>query len=149
MIEKEKKVIRKIFKKERKVDNNTSNYTSKYEVEKLFASFVIVTRYQGSYFVDKFIDLGVSSSFIVFGKGTAPSEMIYTLGLPESKKDVVITVFKESMKDKINEIIEERFNFSSSSKGVSFIIPLDSVMGLLSYRFMSDTKINRRKENGK
>lgn len=149
MIEKEKKVIRKIFKKERKVDNNTSNYTSKYEVEKLFVSFVIVTRYQGSYFVDKFIDLGVSSSFIVFGKGTAPSEMIYALGLPESKKDVVITVFKESMKDKINEIIEERFNFSSSSKGVSFIIPLDSVMGLLSYRFMSDTKINRRKENGK
>lgn len=149
MIEKEKKVIRKIFKKERKVDNNTSNYASKYEVEKLFVSFVIVTRYQGSYFVDKFIDLGVSSSFIVFGKGTAPSEMIYALGLPESKKDVVITVFKESMKDKINEIIEERFNFSSSSKGVSFIIPLDSVMGLLSYRFMSDTKINRRKENGK
>lgn len=149
MIEKEKKVIRKIFKKERKVDNNTSNYTSKYEVEKLFVSFVIVTRYQGSYFVDKFIDLGVSSSFIVFGKGTAPSEMIYALGLPESKKDVVITIFKESMKDKINEIIEERFNFSSSSKGVSFIIPLDSVMGLLSYRFMSDTKINRRKENGK
>lgn len=149
MIEKEKKVIRKIFKKERKVDNNTSNYTSKYEVEKLFVSFVIVTRYQGSYFVDKFIDLGVSSSFIVFGKGTAPSEMIYALGLPESKKDVVITVFKESMKDKINEIIEERFNFSSSAKGISFIIPLDSVMGLLSYRFMSDTKINRRKENGK
>lgn len=149
MIEKEKKVIRKIFKKERKVDNNTSNYASKYEVEKLFVSFVIVTRYQGSYFVDKFIDLGVSSSFIVFGKGTAPSEMIYALGLPESKKDVVITIFKESMKDKINEIIEERFNFSSSSKGVSFIIPLDSVMGLLSYRFMSDTKINRRKENGK
>lgn len=149
MIEKEKKVIRKIFKKERKGDNNTSNYTSKYEVEKLFVSFVIVTRYQGSYFVDKFIDLGVSSSFIVFGKGTAPSEMIYALGLPESKKDVVITVFKESMKDKINEIIEERFNFSSSSKGVSFIIPLDSVMGLLSYRFMSDTKVNRRKENGK
>lgn len=149
MTEKEKKVIRKIFKKERKVDNNTSNYTSKYEVEKLFVSFVIVTRYQGSYFVDKFIDLGVSSSFIVFGKGTAPSEMIYALGLPESKKDVVITVFKESMKDKINEIIEERFNFSSSSKGASFIIPLDSVMGLLSYRFMSDTKINRRKENGK
>ncbi len=149
MTEKEKKVIRKIFKKERKVDNNTSNYTSKYEVEKLFVSFVIVTRYQGSYFVDKFIDLGVSSSFIVFGKGTAPSEMIYALGLPESKKDVVITIFKESMKDKINEIIEERFDFSASAKGVSFIIPLDSVMGLLSYRFMSDTKINRRKENGK
>lgn len=149
MTEKEKKVIRKIFKKERKVDNNTSNYTSKYEVEKLFVSFVIVTRYQGSYFVDKFIDLGVSLSFIVFGKGTAPSEMIYALGLPESKKDVVITIFKESMKDKINEIIEERFDFSASAKGVSFIIPLDSVMGLLSYRFMSDTKINRRKENGK
>lgn len=140
----EKNLKNKILKKKH-VRISSKDYQDNFEVEKLYLSVVIVTKYQGDHYVKEFIKHGFSSSFVVFGRGTAPSEIVYTLGLPETKKDIVLTVFKESERENINKLIDERFKFSKSSKGVSFNIPLDSVIGVLSYRFMSDTRINRRK----
>lgn len=146
--------IRNKFFKRKKVEKKDSqsinkekrSYQELYKTEKLYLSIIIVSRYQGEYYVERFIKEGCSLSFIIYGKGTAPSELLYVLGTPQSKKDVVISVVKESLKDKVNSIIDERFNFSKSAKGIAFMIDFDSVMGVLSYRYLSDTRVNERRD---
>lgn len=144
-------MIRNVFKenalnrKIRRQKEDSSNYQNKYKVEKLYLSFVIVNRYQGDYYINKFLDLGASSSFLLYGKGTAPSELLYMLGVEGDKKDIVLTVIKESLIEDLNNVIDERFKVSKSAKGIAFIIEFDSVMGVLPYRFLSDTRNNERK----
>lgn len=138
---------KKVEKKDSKsINKEKKSYQELYKTEKLYLSIIIVNRYQGEYYVEQFIKEGCSLSFIIYGKGTAPSELLYVLGTPQSKKDVVISVIKESLKDKVNSIIDERFNFSKSAKGIAFMIDFDSVMGVLSYRYLSDTRVNERRD---
>ncbi len=138
---------KKVEKKDSKsINKEKRSYQELYKTEKLYLSIIIVSRYQGEYYVERFIKEGCSLSFIIYGKGTAPSELLYVLGTPQSKKDVVISVVKESLKDKVNSIIDERFNFSKSAKGIAFMIDFDSVMGVLSYRYLSDTRVNERRD---
>ncbi len=146
-----KKTLENVFKNNRVKKNkeDNSHYTKNYKVEKLYLLVVIVNRYQGDYYIHKFIELGAASSFLLYGKGTAPSEFLYMLGVEGSKKDIVLTVAKESLLDNFEKIIDERFSISKSAKGISFIIEFDSIMGVLPYRFLSDTKINKKKEEKK
>lgn len=138
---------KKVEKKDSKsINKEKRSYQELYKTEKLYLSIIIVSRYQGEYYVERFIKEGCSLSFIIYGKGTAPSELLYVLGTPQSKKDVVISVVKESLKDKVNSIIDERFNFSKSAKGIAFMIDFDAVMGVLSYRYLSDTRVNERRD---
>ena len=138
---------KKVEKKDSKsINKEKRSYQELFKTEKLYLSIIIVSRYQGEYYVERFIKEGCSLSFIIYGKGTAPSELLYVLGTPQSKKDVVISVVKESLKDKVNSIIDERFNFSKSAKGIAFMIDFDSVMGVLSYRYLSDTRVNERRD---
>lgn len=138
---------KKVEKKDSKsINKEKRSYQELFKTEKLYLSIIIVSRYQGEYYVERFIKEGCSLSFIIYGKGTAPSELLYVLGTPQSKKDVVISVVKESLKDKVNLIIDERFNFSKSAKGIAFMIDFDSVMGVLSYRYLSDTRVNERRD---
>ncbi len=133
-------------KDSKSINKEKRSYQELYKTEKLYLSIIIVNRYQGEYYVERFIKEGCSLSFVIYGKGTAPSELLYVLGTPQSKKDVVISVIKESLKDKVNSIIDERFNFSKSAKGIAFMIDFDSVMGVLSYRYLSDTRVNERRD---
>ncbi len=146
-----KKTLENVFKNNRVKKNkeDNSHYSKNYKVEKLFLLVVIVNRYQGDYYIHKFIELGAASSFLLYGKGTAPNEFLYMLGVEGSKKDIVLTVAKESLLDNFEKIIDERFSISKSAKGISFIIEFDSIMGVLPYRFLSDTKINKKKEEKK
>lgn len=123
-------------------------YEEEHEIEKLYLSVVIVSRHQGKYFVEKFFEKGIAASFRSIGRGTAPSELAYVLGVGESRKDVVFTVIKESQIKEVDAIIDERFAVSAASKGISFMMSLDSIIGVLPYKFFTDTRVNRRKENG-
>lgn len=133
-------------KKVSKKIESSKNYKENYKVEKLYLSFIIVSRYQGDYYVDNILKLGASTSFISYGKGTAPSEILYMLGVEGDKKDIVISLVKESLLDEVNKLIDERFNVSKAAKGIAFTIKFDSVMGVLPYKFLSDTRVNIKKD---
>lgn len=122
------------------------SYQETYKVEPLYLSIIIVNRYQGDYYLNNILKLGASTSFLTYGKGTAPNEFLYMLGVEGDKKDVVISLIKESLVEKVDELIEERFNVSKTAKGISFMIKFDSIMGVLPYKFLTDTRINQKKE---
>lgn len=147
------KIKSKIEKRVKKIKEEKENkdsfipYEEENEIEKLILSIVIVPRHHGKYFVEKFFEKGISASFRSIGRGTAPSELEYVLGISESRKDIVFTIFKESQLNEVDAIIDERFKVSKASKGISFIMKLDSIIGVLPYKFFTDTKVNRRKND--
>ena len=73
------------------------------------------------------------------GLGTATSELVELLGL-EPHKAVILSVVREDMVDTIMNTLEDKFATIRNGKGVSFAVPLSSVIGVNLYRFLSDRR---------
>ena len=73
------------------------------------------------------------------GLGTATSELVELLGL-EPHKAVILSVVREDMVDSIMNTLEDKFATIRNGKGVSFAVPLSSVIGVNLYRFLSDRR---------
>ena len=140
-------------KKEKNIEQNkevkTSNlpYEKEFETKKLKVFVVIVNRNQGDFFVKKFEEIGVSASFLVYGVGTATREIYDILGVGDIKKDIVLSLIKQSDIEKIKEIVSERFSISKNAKGIAFSLGIDSVAGILIYKYLSNTRENKRRVN--
>ena len=142
----------KLFKKKIKVEEkpNTNlpveSYDKTYETSPLKLLVIIVNRHQGEYYLDMILKkCGVSAGFLCNGKGTGTRDIYNLLNISENKKDVVLAVIREDKKSEIFKYINDRFNISKNAKGIAFTIKVNSVMGVLLYRFLSDTKQNIRK----
>ncbi len=123
------------------------SFESENKIERLKLLVIIVNRNQGQFFVSRFLENDISAVFEVYGKGTAPKEIYELVGLNDSKKDLVLGIIKESDLDKYMKIINERFSFSPTSKGVAFTIKISSMAGVIMYKFLTNNK--ERIKNGK
>lgn len=119
-------------------------YDQEFRVKPLKFLFVIVNQYQGNFFVDAFKELGLSAAFISYGKGTATDDLKHILGIGEDKKDVVMCLVRAEDIEKYLKICRERFSVSQAAKGIAFAIPVDSMISVFAYKFISDTRQNRR-----
>jgi len=120
-------------------------YDKTYQIKPLKLFIVIVNRYQGDYYMQAFKQVGVSASFITYAKGTATNDIYKLLGVSENHRDIVMSLVKDSDMTKVKKICQERFNLSKNASGIAFSIKLDSMIGVLLYKFFTDTKQNRRK----
>lgn len=139
--------MKKTRKKIKNENNNKSSFESENKIEKLKILIIIVNRNQGQFFVNRFLENGLSAVFEVYGKGTAPKEIYELVGLSDSKKDLVLCLIKESDLEKYKCIIEERFSFSRTSKGIAFTIKVSSMAGVVMYKFLTNNR--ERIKNGK
>lgn len=126
-------------------DKKTLPYDKEFKVQKLKFLVIIVNKYQGDYYVNKLLKLGVSACFMANGYGTATREIYSVLGVGETKKDVVFALISEDKIEQVLSIIQKKFNVSNNAKGVAVTFKVDSIMGILLYRFFTDTKENVRK----
>lgn len=120
-------------------------YDREFEVKKLKVACVIVNRHQGDYFINQFDEINVGASFLTYGTGTATKEIYDILGVGETKKDIVLSLVKEDDVPKIKEIINKRFAVSKSAKGVAFFMDIDSIAGVLVYKYLTNTRENVRR----
>ena len=98
--------MKKTRKKIKNENNNKSSFESENKIEKLKILIIIVNRNQGQFFVNRFLENGLSAVFEVYGIGTAPKEIYELVGLSDSKKDLVLCLIKESDLEKYKCIIE-------------------------------------------
>jgi len=135
-----------LFKKKENKKLDTENYGDQFEIKPLKMVVVIVNKYQGEYFVNLFVKKhGVSAAFLLNGRGTASDEIYDLLDISSNKKDVVFAIIDENKKEDILRDIDFRFKYSEGAKGIAFTTPLDSMIGVLLYRFFSNTKENIKK----
>ena len=108
------------------------------KVEALAAYFIIINREQSKYFIDKFNEIGISMNVILYGYSSPPEQIASLLAPDMLKKDILISFCKQSQLPNIDKIIEERFSISKLSKGIAFAIPIDSISGVVAYKFLVD-----------
>ncbi len=116
--------------------NNTVNDSA---IKKLKLLFTVVDRPKGEFYLDVISQFDVNCQMVVGGLGTANSELVELLGL-EPHKAVILSVVREDMVDTVMNCLEDKFATIRNGKGISFAVPLSSVIGVNLYRFLSDRR---------
>ena len=108
-------------------------------IKKLKLLFTVVDRQKGEFYLDVISLFDVICQMVMGGLGTATSDLVELLGL-EPHKAVILSVVREDMVDTIMNTLEDKFSTIRNGKGISFAIPLSSVIGVNLYRFLSDRR---------
>ena len=116
-----------------------SNTVNDSAIKKLKLLFTVVDRQKGEFYLDVISQFDVNCQLALGGLGTATSELVELLGL-EPHKAVILSVVREDMVDAIMNTLEDKFATIRNGKGVSFAVPLSSVIGVNLYRFLSDRR---------
>lgn len=111
-------------------------------IKKLKLLFTIVDWRKKEFYADVIASFGVNCQIGLTGQGTASSELVELLGL-NLHKAVILSVVREDLVDDILNALEERFAIIKNGKGVSFAVPLSSVIGVNLYQFLSDNRMGR------
>ena len=109
-------------------------------VRKLKILITIVDRSKTLFYLDLLEQFEVNVQMVLYGRGTANSQMLDILGLVESDKSAIISFIREDMVKSALETLNEKFIKVKNGKGVAYTIPLDSIIGVSNYQLLSNDK---------
>ena len=72
-------------------------------------------------------------------------ELVELLGL-EPHKAVILSVVREDMVDAVMNTLEDKFATIRNGKGISFAVPLSSVIGVNLYQFLSNNRTLKKED---
>ena len=116
-----------------------ANSVSGLDMKKLKLLFTVVDREKAEFYLDVLSQFDVNFQMTVPGKGTANSEIVSLLGL-NIHKAVIFSVVREDQVDGVMTCLEDKFKTIKNGRGVSFAVPLSSVIGVNLYRFLSNNR---------
>ena len=119
-----------------------ANTVNESAIKKLKLLVTVVERPKGEFYLDVISQFDVNCQLVVGGLGTATSEIVELLGL-EPHKAVILSVAREDMVEQIMNCLEDKFETIRNGKGISFAVPLSSVIGVNLYQFLSDNRMGR------
>lgn len=114
--------------------------------EKLKLIVTIIPREKSDFYADLISVYEVNMQQIVYGFGTAPKEYDL-LNLSHNEKAVIFSFVKESNVKKILNSIEKKFNTIKNGKGICFVQPIDSIIGVFIYNYLINNNQGIRLEN--
>jgi len=112
------------------------------DIKKLKLLFTVVDRNKGEFYLDVISQFEVNCQLVVSGLGTAHSELIDLLGL-NIHKAVILSFAREDKVDEIMKCLEQKFATIKNGRGISFAVPLSSVIGVNLYQFLSNNRLGR------
>lgn len=118
---------------------NTINESA---IKKLKLLFTVVERPKTEFYLDVLSQFEVNWQMVVGGKGTATSDLVDMFGL-NPHKAVILSVVREDMVDTVMKCLEDKFATIRQGKGISFAVPLSSVIGVNMYQFLSNNQYGR------
>ena len=119
-----------------------SNTVNESAIKKLKLLFTVVDRPKGEFYLDVLAQFDINFQMAVGGLGTANSELLELLGL-EPHKVVILSVVREDLVETVMNCLEDKFRTVRGGKGISFAVPLASVIGVNLYQFLSDNRMGR------
>lgn len=115
---------------------NTINESA---IKKLKLIITVVDRNKAEFYLDILSQYEVNFQMVTGGIGTAHTEIVKMLGL-NNHKAVILSVVRENMVEPIIKCLENKFETIRNGKGISFALPLSSVIGVNMYQFLSNNK---------
>lgn len=132
-----KKIVDKTAKKPTPKKKQVSN------VHKLKLLVTIVDRSKTLFYADLIEQFEVNVQMILYGKGTANSQMIDLLGLVESDKSILLSYIREDKVKDVLDTLAEKFKKVKNGKGIAFTVALDSIIGVSIYQLLSNDKTGK------
>ena len=105
---------------------------------KLKLLFLIVPRQKAELYSALVQPFNINAELILSARGTANSEMLEYLGLSDSDKAVIVCAVREDKCSAVIKYVEEKFRTVKNGKGIAFTVPMSSIVGVESYKFLSD-----------
>ncbi len=109
-------------------------------VRKLKMLITVVDRSKTLFYQDLLEQFEINVQMVLYGRGTANSQMLDLLGLAESDKSVIISYVREDKEKETLETLEDKFNKVKNGKGIAFTVALDSVIGVATYQLLSNDR---------
>ena len=132
-------------KKENKSTKSKKQVAS--DIKKVKILITVVNRSKTLFFTDLLEQYEVNMQMIIYGYGTADSEMLNYLGLAESDKAVIISFVREDKVQEVLETLKEKFEKVKNGKGIAYTIPMKSIIGVSIYQFLSNNKTIKKEAN--
>ena len=107
-------------------------------LRKLKWLITIIDRTKALFYLDLLEQFEVNVQMVLYGRGTANSQMLDLLGLVESDKAVIVSFIRE---DKIKEALEtlgDKFQKVKNGKGIAYTIGMDSIIGVSMYQLLTN-----------
>ena len=133
------KAVTKLSKRIKPKKEREAKFEEKKDIDKLYVYFTIVNAGVAESVVKVFEDMGCSVSFIQNGVGTASEEVKKALHIQDSRKEVVISIIRESRLEDVEKELAAFFLASKRNKGVAFATKMDAIQGVRLYKFLSQT----------
>ena len=119
-----------------------ANTVNESAIKKLKLLVTVVDRPKGEFYLDVISQFEVNSQLLVGGLGTANSDLIELLGL-NIHKAVILSLAREDQVGPIMDCLEEKFATIKKGKGISFAVPLSSIIGVNAYQYLSNNRLGR------
>lgn len=126
-----------IFKK-KQTQAPTKAEPLKTDFKRLKLLVTVVNRKKTEFYMDYLTSLGINFQTSMAGHGTASSDTMYLLGLENSDKGVIFSVLREDLVPVALQGLEEKFHTIRNGKGIAFVTPMSSIIGVAIYRFLCD-----------
>ena len=123
-----------------------ANSVNESAIKKLKLLFTVVDRSKAEFYLDFISQYEVNCQMLLSGTGTATSQFVDMLGL-NLQKAVILSVVREDNVDRLMNKREEKFVTIKNGKGVSFAVPLSSVIGVNLYQFLSNNRYKRGEQS--
>ena len=120
------------------MDEKKQNLDGNLAPHKLVMLITVVQKGKGTFFADFIKSFDANLQIAVVGSGTADSNLVEFLGLKDKRRSIIFSIVREERVNEIMEALGERFHTVNNDTGISFAIPLSSVIGKLSYGFLSN-----------
>ena len=112
-------------------------------VKKLKLLVTVVNRSKALFYQDLLEGFDVTMQLVIYGKGTANSEMLIFLGLAEPEKAIILSCVREDRVKDIMETLTEKFEKVKNGKGIAYTIGMQSIIGVAIYQFLSNNRIKK------
>ena len=143
-----KRLIKMITEKKETKKVTTSKVKKQVsDVNKLKMLITVVDRSKALLYVDLLEQFEVNVQMVMYGRGTANSEMLNLLGIAESDKAVIMSYIREDKVKEALDTLNEKFHKVKNGKGIAYTISLDSIIGVSMYQLLSNDRT--LKEGGK
>ena len=116
-----------------------------YPPMKLELLMAIVHNDKAAYFSSVIQSHQANLQLTVPAKGTTHLILDY-LGLTERPKTLIISVVRADQADRLISTLDEIFRKGKDYKGIAFTVPFSSVIGTLTYGFLSNDKRTVKEE---
>lgn len=115
-------------------------------VRRLKLLVTVVDRSKALFYLDLLEGFEVNVQMVLYGRGTANSQMLDLLGLAETDKAVIISYIREDKIKEAMETLDDKFQRVKNGKGIAYTIALDSIIGVSMYQLLSNDRTVREGE---